>query len=121
MTHILILSVIQEASVLLFFCFNQSEESKSNKSFFHLFLFKTITASLLESVGKTSALMVFISINLFGFLAKCVNFVFEALLAALVRGVVLKKKAALVFPTLTGEPSSKVVTRFLGTFSKWKG
>ena len=56
----------------------------------------------------TSVLMVFMSISLLGLLAKWLSLVSDALLAALVRGVVLRKKAALVFPTLAGDPGSMI-------------
>ena len=69
-------------------------------------MIRATTVSLLDSFGRTSARMVFISMSLFGFLAKCFSLVSEAFLAALVRGVVLRKNAALVLPTLTGEPGS---------------
>merc|ERR1719340_181825 len=69
-------------------------------------LIRATTVSLLDSLGSTSARIVFMSISLFGRLAKCFSLVSEAFLAALVRGVVLRKKAALVLPTLTGEPGS---------------
>ena len=66
------------------------------------------TLSLEERRGMTSVLMVFMSISLLGLLAKWLSLVSEALLAALVRGVVLRKKAALVLPTLAGDPGSMI-------------
>merc|ERR1719318_1853056 len=71
-------------------------------------LVRAITFALVASLGITSARRAFMSISLVGLLAKWLSLVVVTLLAALVRGVVRRKNAALVLPPLAGDPGSMI-------------